>query len=88
VSKTIADHLEAIENTAIKVEDHPLPNLKPLFNTIAARIPIDSLVCEDLIHLAHGNQGKEYFLNLANRYSMPPKIIDTFFLSSKPLAFL
>ena len=83
MSKSMKDYL----NDHVWIGDstsEELPDIKPFLNIVSNKITIDSPILENLIMVAHGNIESVNLQNIANRFQLPPNLIDAFFLSAQP----
>lgn len=58
------------------------PDIKPVLNSLTGGLSLDPIMVEDLIMLAQGNMDETHFVNLTNRFNLPPNLLKTFFLSA------
>ncbi len=58
------------------------PDLKPILNSLTSGLALDPILVEDLVMLAQGNLEEAHFVNLTNRFNLPPQLVQTFFLSA------
>ncbi len=56
-----------------------------LLSAAASNANIDQVLFEDLLMLALGNFELAHFNNIATRFQAPPDLLNTFFLSARPL---